>query len=104
LKANQDKKIRVIVLIDDAESYDDQAFQQLSKSQFLKGYAESDSIYDNSWQMSKLNFGDIVLLRFPFTNTQTYRRRPALLINDFNDADLIVCRITSQIYNTKNDV
>jgi len=48
LKANQDKKIRVIVLIDDAESYDDQAFQQLSKSQFLKGYAESDSIYDNS--------------------------------------------------------
>jgi len=48
LKANHDKEIRVIVLIDDAEIYDDLAFQHLSKSQFLKGYAESDSIYDNS--------------------------------------------------------
>jgi mRNA interferase MazF len=26
------------------------------------------------------------------------------VINDFGDGDMIVCRITSQIYETKNDV
>lgn len=54
--------------------------------------------------MNKLNFGDIVLLRFPFTDGQTFKRRPALIINDYNDKDIIVCRITSQIYKTKKDV
>jgi mRNA interferase MazF len=54
--------------------------------------------------MGKLNFGDIVLLKFPFTDGKTYKRRPALIINDFNDGDIIVCRITSQIYKTQNDI
>ena len=54
--------------------------------------------------MDKLNFGDIVLLKFPFTDEQTFKRRPALIINDYNDGDIIVCRITSQIYKTENDV
>ena len=54
--------------------------------------------------MNKLNFGDIVLLKFPFTDNVKYKKRPALVINDFNDNDIIVCRITSQIYNTKNDI
>ncbi len=54
--------------------------------------------------MDKLRFGDIVLLKFPFTDGATYKRRPALIINDFNDGDVIVCRITSQIYKTKNDI
>ena len=47
LKTNKDKDIRVIVLIDDTEIYDDIIFQQSTSSQFLKGYADSDSIYDN---------------------------------------------------------
>ncbi|NOX87248.1 MAG: type II toxin-antitoxin system PemK/MazF family toxin [Chlorobi bacterium] len=54
--------------------------------------------------MKKLVFGDIVLLKFPFTDTNIYKRRPALIINDFRDRDIIVCRITSQNYNTENDV
>ncbi|MEI6048965.1 MAG: type II toxin-antitoxin system PemK/MazF family toxin [Bacteroidota bacterium] len=54
--------------------------------------------------MDKLSFGDIVLLKFPYTNTQTFKRRPALIINDFNDGDIIVCRITGKLYNTKHDV
>lgn len=54
--------------------------------------------------MNKLNFGDIVLLRFPFSDSKTFKRRPALIINDFDDGDVIACRITSQIYNTFNDV
>ena len=54
--------------------------------------------------MDKLNFGDIVLLRFPFTDNKTFKKRPALIINDFDDGDVVVCRITSQIYHTQNDV
>ncbi len=47
LKNKQDKDIRVIVLIDDMETYDDAVFQESAQSQFLKGYADSDSVYDN---------------------------------------------------------
>jgi mRNA interferase MazF len=54
--------------------------------------------------MNKLNFGEIVLLKFPFSDGKTFKRRPALVINDFDDGDIIVCRITSQIYKTKNDI
>lgn len=45
LKTNED--IKVIVLIDDADVYDDMIFQQSTSEQFLKGYSEIDSIYDN---------------------------------------------------------
>ena len=54
--------------------------------------------------MNNLNFGDIVLLRFPFTDGLTFKRRPALIIKDYLDGDIIACRVTSQIYNTKYDV
>ena len=54
--------------------------------------------------MDKLKFGDIVLLKFPFTDTKTFKKRPALIINDFNDGDIIVCRITSKIYKTSFDI
>jgi hypothetical protein len=46
LKANRDKKIRVIVLMDEIENHDDLLFQKTAKNEFLKSYAESDSIYD----------------------------------------------------------
>jgi mRNA interferase MazF len=32
------------------------------------------------------------------------KRRPALVINDSSDGDVILCRITSQIYQTKYDI
>ena len=54
--------------------------------------------------MDKLNFGDVVLIKFPFTSGKTYKKRPALIINDFEDGDIIVCRITSQLYKSKNDI
>ena len=54
--------------------------------------------------MDKLNFGDIILLKFPFTDGKTNKKRPALIINDFDDGDVIVCRITSQIYKTNYDI
>jgi mRNA interferase MazF len=54
--------------------------------------------------VESLEFGDIVLLKFPFTDGQNHKKRPALVLNDFNDGDIIVCRITSQIYKTRQDV
>ncbi|OFY50679.1 MAG: hypothetical protein A2W85_01615 [Bacteroidetes bacterium GWF2_41_31] len=47
LRTNGEKDVRVIVLVDDSDIYDDLIFQQTTQSQFLKGYADSDSIYDN---------------------------------------------------------
>ena len=47
LKVKQDKDVRVIALVDDSDIYDDLIFQEATQSQFLKGYADNDSIYDN---------------------------------------------------------
>lgn len=41
----KNKNVRVILLIEEQE--DDQAFQVLAQQQFLSGYADSDSVYDN---------------------------------------------------------
>ena len=54
--------------------------------------------------MNKLFFGDIVLLKFPFTDGTTFKKRPALVIKDTNGGDIVVCRITSKIYKTDNDI
>jgi len=48
LKTNQDRDVRVIVLIDDSEKNDDLIVKQAAAAHFLKGFAESDSIYDNN--------------------------------------------------------
>jgi hypothetical protein len=42
-KLKTDSKIRVMLLLDE----DEKAWDQVSMSQFLKGYSEKDSIYDN---------------------------------------------------------
>jgi hypothetical protein len=46
LKSNCD--VRVILLIDELEPYDETIFQQTAQEQFLKGYSDSDSVYDNN--------------------------------------------------------
>ncbi|MFW5760316.1 MAG: hypothetical protein ACOCXH_04990 [Cyclobacteriaceae bacterium] len=46
LNSNEDKDVRVIVLMDDSDLYDDLIFKKSTKDHFLKGYADSDSIYD----------------------------------------------------------
>ncbi len=51
LELNKGKDIRVIVLIEDVDAvkdhHNDPIVQQTIQEQFLKGYADSDSIYDN---------------------------------------------------------
>jgi hypothetical protein len=46
LIAEQDKNVRVVVFVKDSDVYDEKAYRQMTKAQFLKGYAESDDVYD----------------------------------------------------------
>ena len=47
------------------------------------------------------NFGDVVLVGFPFTNLQTVKKRPAVVISrqsyQQNRPDVILMAVTSQI-------
>jgi mRNA interferase MazF len=48
--------------------------------------------------------GDVVLLAFPFTDGIRQKQRPALVLLDTGDPDIVVARITSQPYTTAFDV
>jgi len=54
--------------------------------------------------MNRIETGSIVLLKFPFTDGIGFKRRPALVLKDCEDGDVLVCRITSKIYNSKYDI
>ena len=51
--------------------------------------------------MTNYNFGDIVLLQFPFTDLTTTKKRPAVIISSFEynskRPDIIVMAVTSRI-------
>lgn len=40
------KKVKVIVLMNEADNYAHWVLKQMAAEQFLKGYADSDAIYD----------------------------------------------------------
>jgi mRNA interferase MazF len=48
--------------------------------------------------------GEVLLLLFPFADATGARRRPALVLLDTGDADIVVARVTSQIVRTVFDV
>ena len=54
--------------------------------------------------MSEFRFGDIILIRFPFTDASGAKKHPALVLHDTSDNDIIICRITSQVKETKFDI
>jgi mRNA interferase MazF len=54
--------------------------------------------------MANYKLGEIVLIKFPFTNNLDLKKRPALIIKDTDDGDVIVCRITSKPYHSSFDV
>lgn len=58
-------------------------------------------LYMTNVEMNRLAFGDIVLLTFPYSDGNLFKKRPAMVMNDFGDGDILVCRITSQIYKTR---
>lgn len=53
--------------------------------------------------MTAFSFGCIVLVEFPHTNMQGSSKRPALVLYDVGDKDILVARITTQEYYTESD-
>lgn len=53
--------------------------------------------------MTNYSFGDIVLLKFPHVDLQNISKRPAIVLYDSGDRDVLVARITTQEYSTEAD-
>ena len=53
--------------------------------------------------MTIYNFGDIILIGFPHTDLQSISKRPAIVLYDSGDKDVLVARITMQEYTTETD-
>jgi mRNA interferase MazF len=53
--------------------------------------------------MTSYNFGDIVLIGFPHTDLQGISKRPAVVLYDSGDQDVLLARITTQEYTTETD-
>ena len=53
--------------------------------------------------MTAYDFGDVVLVGFPHTDLRNVSKRPALVIYDADDLDILVARITTQEYITGAD-
>jgi len=44
---SSDQRVRVLLLVSDADEDEDEDWARLTTEQFLKGYDDSDAIYDN---------------------------------------------------------
>jgi mRNA interferase MazF len=54
--------------------------------------------------MTNYQPGELVFVAFPFAGSMHAKHRPALVILDQGDADVVVARVTTQIYRTPHDV
>jgi len=54
--------------------------------------------------MKNYRRGEVILVSFPFADATGAKRRPALVLLDTGDEDIIVARVTSQIAQTVFDV
>ena len=53
--------------------------------------------------MTNYEFGDIVLVDFPQSDTGKRKRRPALVVLDIGDADVILAPITTRERSGQGD-
>jgi len=53
--------------------------------------------------MTTYKFGDIVLIGFPYTDLQGASKRPAIVLYDSGDQDVLVARVTTQEYKSEGD-
>ena len=54
--------------------------------------------------MDNFQPGAVVLIAFPFTDAVGQKRRPALILLDTSDPDVVVARLTSQPYSIAFDI
>ena len=54
--------------------------------------------------MENYKLGEIVLIAFPFSDAKELKRRPALVLLDVGDEDIMVARVTSQAVKTSFDL
>lgn len=52
----------------------------------------------------EFNFGDIVIVDFPYTNQVQSKLRPSLVLLDTQDSDLLIARITSKTTQSEYDI
>ena len=53
--------------------------------------------------MITYSIGDIILIGFPHTDLQGISKRPAIVLYDSGDQDVLVARITTQEYTASTD-
>jgi mRNA interferase MazF len=54
--------------------------------------------------MVEFEFGEVVLLPFIYSDLQSSKRRPALVLIDSGDEDVLLAKITTKRYATDYDV
>ena len=54
--------------------------------------------------MTIFNKGDLLLAEFPFAGSSLTKKRPALVLLDSGDVDVVLARITTQPHQTPHDV
>ncbi len=54
--------------------------------------------------MTRFEPGEVVLLAFPFADHSGQKRRPAVVVLDSGDQDLVVARVTTQPHATPFDL
>ncbi len=53
--------------------------------------------------MTTYNFGDIIFVGFPHSDLEGITKRPAVVLYDSGDQDVLVARVTTQDYNSETD-
>ncbi len=53
--------------------------------------------------MMRYSSGDILLIRFPFSDGTREAKRPAVVLYDAGDLDILLCRITAQAHFSADD-
>jgi hypothetical protein len=54
--------------------------------------------------MISYEFGDVVLIHFPQTGTNTRKQRPGIVMLDIGDADLVIAPVTSVTRSSAGDL
>ncbi|HZK77059.1 MAG TPA: hypothetical protein VFD13_09140 [Candidatus Kapabacteria bacterium] len=54
--------------------------------------------------MSSFRLGEVLILPFSYTDLHSRRRRPALVLVDAGDEDVLVAKITTKEYHSTYDL